>query len=576
MSELKLPQSWQDWQITEEIGEGAYGKVYRAEKDNGGVTAVSAIKIIRIPSERSELLSLRREFQSDEELRRNLKEMVDGYANEIRAMYRLQGNTHIVSIQDHAVEELDDGLSWRICIRMEYLQSFDDYAMTHSFTREDIIRLGISLCEALDVCAGSGILHRDVKPENLFVTESGQYKLGDFGIAKAMDRTVRSYSSKGTFSYMAPEVFQGKPYDTRADLYSTGIILYKLANRNRDPFIDPDKQIITQQDREQAMSLRMRGEKLPAPCDADDQLAGVILKACEFDPKNRYNSPGAMLQALRELLQPAKKAAAESKKKWILPLCAALILLIAGIVILVTRKPETALPDSGSTEAAVTPAPAEKAPDPVIPGSETAETEETPLPVEETPTVEPEPVESENTSAPLPAEETPTAEPEPVESGSTSVPLLTAEADETAVPDSENPETVETSSPDNTGSFTQEFGGVRFTLPEGFVRDMSIMTDRKAVWACGDDLLIGFQLQENYDYQPTGKGDRKIGGYDATFDPEDQGSNGYDRYVLAVYANPEPGAGGSVCIYLIGTDEDRAGVLDQFVRMLDGAERIGG
>ena len=167
MTELRLPLAWQDWRITEELGEGAYGRVYRAEKENGGVKAVSAIKVIQVPSERSELLSLRREFTSDEELRQNLKEMVDGYANEIRAMYRLQGNTHIVSIQDHAVEELDDGLSWRICIRMEYLQSFDDYAMTHSFTREDIIRLGISLCEALDVCAGSGILHRDVKPENL-------------------------------------------------------------------------------------------------------------------------------------------------------------------------------------------------------------------------------------------------------------------------------------------------------------------------------------------------------------------------------------------------------------------------
>jgi serine/threonine-protein kinase len=140
MVELKLPQEWQEWHITEELGEGAYGRVYRAEKENGGVTAVSAIKVIQIPSERSELLSLRREFQTEEELHRNLKEMVDGYTNEIRAMYRLQGHTHIVSIQDHAVEEMKDGLGWRIYIRMEYLQPFDDYAMTHSFSREEIIR----------------------------------------------------------------------------------------------------------------------------------------------------------------------------------------------------------------------------------------------------------------------------------------------------------------------------------------------------------------------------------------------------------------------------------------------------
>ena len=350
MAELKLPQSWQDWHITEELGEGAYGRVYRAEKENGGVTAVSAIKVIQVPSERSELLSLRREFQTEEELHRNLKEMVDGYTNEIRAMYRLQGHTHIVSIQDHAVEEMKDGLGWRIYIRMEYLQPFDDYAMTHSFSREEIIRIGISLCEALSVCARNDILHRDVKPENMFVTESGQFKLGDFGIAKALDRTISSYSSKGTFSYMAPEVFQGKPYDSRADLYSTGVILYKLANRNRDPFIDPDKQIITHQDREQAMSRRMQGEKLPTPADADKKLAKVILKACEFNPQDRYHTPDEMMQALKELLQetapavekPEKKRTRKTEKKpmkaWILPACAAILLLIAGTAVLLNRQ----------------------------------------------------------------------------------------------------------------------------------------------------------------------------------------------------------------------------------------------
>ena len=101
MDNFQLPSAWQDWHITEELGEGAYGRVYRAEKENGGVKAISAIKVIQVPSERSELLSLRREFQTEEELRRNLKEIVDGYTGEIRAMYRLQGHSHIVSIQDH-------------------------------------------------------------------------------------------------------------------------------------------------------------------------------------------------------------------------------------------------------------------------------------------------------------------------------------------------------------------------------------------------------------------------------------------------------------------------------------------
>ena len=354
MSELILPQSWQDWQITDEIGEGSYGRVYRAEKENGGIKAISAIKVIHIPSEKSEYLSLRREFSSDEDLRRNLKKTVDEYTNEIRAMYRLQGHSHIVSIQDHLVEECPDGIGWIIYIRMEYLQSFDDYAVAHSFTAEEIIRLGISLCEALNVCAENGIMHRDIKPENLFVTDSGQFKLGDFGIAKAMDRTIPSFSSKGTFSYMAPEVFQGKPYDTRADLYSTGIVLYKLLNRNRDPFIDPDKQIITHQDREQAMNRRMNGEPLPAPADADRNLAKVILKACAYNPKDRYGSPGQMKQVLESLLQPGKEPTDKRKLHGPLLLFAVLFLCVAGTVVVLTctGKPAAGRKNSISTETA--------------------------------------------------------------------------------------------------------------------------------------------------------------------------------------------------------------------------------
>ena len=476
-----MPQSWKDWHIIEEIGEGAYGRVYRAEKENGGVKAVSAIKVIQVPSERSELLSLRREFRSEEELRRNLKEMVDGYANEIRAMYRLQGHTHLVSIQDHLVEELNDGFSWRIFIRMEYLQSFNDYAMTHTFSREEIIRLGISLCEALSVCAENGILHRDVKPENLFVTESGQFKLGDFGIAKALDRTISSYSSKGTFSYMAPEVFHGKPYGSSADLYSTGIILYKLANRNRDPFIDPEKQIITHQDREQAMSLRIQGEKLPAPVDADEKLARVILKACEYEPKNRFGSPDAMMEALKEIAQPGKPAEKKPIKKWILPLCAAVILLIIGGVVLMNHGPD---PENGTVSVS-------------------------PFPVE-------------------------------------------------------------------IGQRIQEYGGVRFVLPEGFSPDTSQSTGDIVVWKRGS-LMIGFQTDDK-EFRPVEDRRRTIGGFDADFNPEPQktGDNDRESYVYATYANPVQGKKGAVYIILLGPREEISDAMDEFVRMLDDAGNLMG
>lgn len=69
-------------------------------------------------------------------------------------------------------------------------------------------------------------------------------------------------SKKGTYSYMAPEMYKGEAYDSRVDIYSLGIVLYKLRNHNRLPFISLEKQLITYRDKENALNKRMDGEKL--------------------------------------------------------------------------------------------------------------------------------------------------------------------------------------------------------------------------------------------------------------------------------------------------------------------------
>lgn len=311
MNRELLPTQWQDWRIVGEIGEGAYGAVYRAEKDTGGVRAVSAIKVVEIPAENAELGALKKELRSDQSLRSYLKDLVDEYANEIRAMYQLQGDSNIVSIQDHAIVNSEDGLKWKIFIRMECLQGFDDFALTKQFTQRDIIDLGISLCVALSKCARLGIIHRDIKPENIFVTASGNYKLGDFGVARIMDGIQTTYSQKGTLSYMAPEVFAGQKYGPSVDLYSLGLLLYRLCNHNREPFVDLDKQIVYHRDREAALARRMGGEALPPPADASPALAKVILKACAFDPAKRYAGADEMRAALEALLPENRPPAPE-------------------------------------------------------------------------------------------------------------------------------------------------------------------------------------------------------------------------------------------------------------------------
>ena len=97
---------------------------------------------------------------------------------------------------------------------------------------------------------------------------------------------------------MAPEMYKGEEYDSRADIYSLGIVLYKLRNHNRIPFINLEKQLITYRDKENALTRRMSGEQLPPPADAGAGLSEVILKACAYDREDRYQTAEEFREAL--------------------------------------------------------------------------------------------------------------------------------------------------------------------------------------------------------------------------------------------------------------------------------------
>ena len=109
---------------------------------------------------------------------------------------------------------------WDIYIRMELLESFVEYTKHRELTEGDVIRLGIDICNALELCERQKIIHRDIKPANIFVSTSGSFKLGDFGIARKLERANSTMSHKGTYSYMAPEIFYGeRHYDSTIDTW---------------------------------------------------------------------------------------------------------------------------------------------------------------------------------------------------------------------------------------------------------------------------------------------------------------------------------------------------------------------
>ena len=298
----ELPVSaWPEWKITEKIGEGSFGKVYKAQRTERGKSFYSAIKIINIPGSQSELNSVRFETGDDQSARQYFQNLVEECIQEISTMEYFRGNSYIVSVEDFKVMEYLDAIGWEISIRMEYLTSFMDYCAEKQLTEKEVIKLGMDLSKALEYCRKLKIIHRDIKPENIFVSRFGDFKLGDFGIARELERTMSGFSKKGTYSYMAPEMYKGKKYDSRVDIYSLGIVLYRLMNHNRLPFMSLEKQFITYRDKENALNKRVAGEQMSIPVDAGEQFARIILKACAYDPAQRYQTPEELYGALDDL-----------------------------------------------------------------------------------------------------------------------------------------------------------------------------------------------------------------------------------------------------------------------------------
>ena len=291
-----------EWSIVREIGEGSFGKVFEIERRDFGYTYKAALKAITIPQSRSEIERIADDGMGPESVTAYFRGFVQELVEEFRIMSKLKGESNIVSYEDHRVIEHTDEIGWDVFIRMELLTPLTKYAKEHGISRADVIRLGIDICSALELCRKNNIIHRDIKPENIFVSENGKFKLGDFGIAKTVEKTTGGLSKKGTYTYMAPEVYKGEAYGASVDIYSLGIVLYRFMNNNRAPFLPPYPTPIKYADRESAMNRRMDGETIPAPANADEALSRVILKACAYLPKDRYLSPSDMRCDLEALL----------------------------------------------------------------------------------------------------------------------------------------------------------------------------------------------------------------------------------------------------------------------------------
>ena len=352
----KYEPIWGEWYVDSLIGKGSYGDVYKIYKTQNGKRIEAAAKYISIPrdeNERNSIYSTGAAIDED-----SFKSICDSRADtmskEIKLMTALKGHDNIVGYEANLISEKKDEIGWDIIIRMELLTPLERYLAKNEFTVKDAVRLSVDICKAIDACNKNNIIHRDVKIENIFVDANGNFKLGDFGVSRTSSGKTTKGTVAGTESYMSPEMLKKEQYNSSIDIYSLGVVLYRLLNKKRNPFLPADGPI-TDADIEYAERRRIEGEvELPRPKFADDNLYAIIKKACAYDMHDRYSSALEMSNELEKVLEYAddtvviaprtagKRRSAEKtynemiypvKKKPILPIIIAACSLVAAILI---------------------------------------------------------------------------------------------------------------------------------------------------------------------------------------------------------------------------------------------------
>ncbi|HVW33346.1 MAG TPA: protein kinase, partial [Acidimicrobiia bacterium] len=211
---------------------------------------------------------------------------------EAEAMARLGDHPHIVTIHDIGEE------NGQLYVVSQYMAGGDLAAVLRSaggrLPIDQIIRIGRQLASALEHAHGDGIVHRDIKPYNVWLTPDGTAKLGDFGLAVQVGRSRLTAEGAvlGTVAYLAPELGLGREIDARADIYALGALLYELLC-GTPPFSGDDAvAVISQHINTRPVAPSVRRTDVPPP------LEQLVLRMLSKSPDERPQTAGEVRQAL--------------------------------------------------------------------------------------------------------------------------------------------------------------------------------------------------------------------------------------------------------------------------------------
>ena len=275
------------YRLLRRIGSGGMGKVFLAERTDGVLRARVAVKLLRSSLETDEIL---RRFHAERQILADLK------------------HANVVRLLDAGATA--DGLPYLVMELVEG-QPIDEYCEERCLPVRDRLRLFRVLCSAVAFAHRNLVVHRDLKPENVLVTSAGEIKLLDFGVAKLLRNdplvaaTLTGDPKPVTQRYASPEQIRGTHVDTISDVYSLGVVLYRLlTGQHAQPFETSDPREIARVicDRTPSAPSTVAGSRrLRRQLRGD--LDKIVLKALRKEPERRFSSVEQLSEDLRRYLE---------------------------------------------------------------------------------------------------------------------------------------------------------------------------------------------------------------------------------------------------------------------------------
>ena len=248
------------------------------------------VKIISVPASETKLdaLLLTGAYPDRSSALAYFNELAHGLVDEKKILDNLGQLEGFVSFEDCQIVSKDDGTGYDVYLLSKYRTTLERQNARNAMTQLAAVNLGLDLCAALSVCRRSGYMCVDLKPSNIYIVGDKEYKIGDLGFVRLNSLKYESLPDKYRSSYTAPEVEDAfATLNDTLDIYAVGLILYQVFNGGALPF----------------SGKHAPNEKFSAPVYADEEMAQIILKACDPNPAERWQDPVQMGQAIVSYMQ---------------------------------------------------------------------------------------------------------------------------------------------------------------------------------------------------------------------------------------------------------------------------------